>query len=285
MKVWSSASAARLPEIAARRVKNLGRLATTVFSATGRELSAAFDAWRDGRFGNHFGNRTAAAIDGSVAITKNVAAVVGTVGKGLLSDPKRNAPDVFALAMGFYVGGGGLDGNGGIPDTDLALGIGWHRSLFTHSIIAGTVAEGAILALADLASVVVEKLPTNQRDQFWDRLVSAKDRIAQQLAVGTSAGIAYHLAVDATLQPAPYHDLPFSMPMEGHQTLMAANAAAEGVDVFHKKDEETTVGKRTVAAVTDFCSGVAKAYREEKNKPSRNPELQWYREQARLLKK
>jgi hypothetical protein len=179
---------------------------------------------------------------------------------------------VFALAMGFYAGSGGLDGDGGIPDTDLALGVGWHRSLFTHSIIAGTVAEGAILALADLADVVIRQLPTHQRDPFWDRLAVTKDRLAHQLAVGTSAGIAYHLAVDATLQPAPYHGMPLAMPMEAHQALMGMNALAEGADSIAKRH---TIGSRTVRVVSDmggavsgFVSAFATGFKSEWSKKS-----------------
>lgn len=46
--------------------------------------------------------------------------------------------------------------------------------------------------------------------------------------MATSAGIAYHLLVNAFIQPGPYHDLPFSMPIEGHQAAMAASGMAEG---------------------------------------------------------
>lgn len=130
---------------------------------------------------------------------------------------------------------------GEFADSDLALGIGWHRSPFTHSIIAGTVVEGAILALADLTGVIHDKLPP-RHDPFWDKLLAAKDSIAIRLAQGASAGIAYHLGVDATLQPGAYHDLPVSMPMEAHQTLFAMNAVAEGIDVAHKE----TAGERIV---------------------------------------
>lgn len=238
---WGRAGAARLPKLFMRRVKNLGSLVARVAKGTGKEIADAFAAWRRGGFGTHLGDRTAAGIDAGVATAEQLMGAVTAFGKALFADPKKNAPDVFALALGFYAGSGGLDGNGGIPDADLALGIGWHRSVFTHSIIAGTVVEGAILALADLATVVCEKLPASERDPFWDHLTAAKDRIAGQLAAGASAGIAYHLGVDATLQPAPYHDVPFSAPIEGHQAFMAANAVAEGIDAAHK-----TAGRRVV---------------------------------------
>ncbi len=142
-----------------------------------------------------------------------------------------------------------MDGNGGVPDTDITIfGIGDHRSLFTHSIIAGIVVEGAILALADLAGIVCDKLPPGERSEFWDQISRTKDQIAHHLAAGTSAGIAYHLAVDATLQPAAYKDLPLSMPMEAHQALFALNAAVEAQDA--SKRVETT-GEKVVGAVAD----------------------------------
>ena len=35
------------------------------------------------------------------------------------NDPKEAAIKIFAVTMGFNVGGGGIDGDGGIPDLDL----------------------------------------------------------------------------------------------------------------------------------------------------------------------
>jgi hypothetical protein len=248
LKAWGSRSAAQLPVIATRRVKNLGTLLSSLARFSGNELRNAVRAIGEGRFGKHLGNRTAAAIDGSIDITNRVKRTVSAFAGALRSDPKSNAPGVLALAMGFLAGSGGLDGNGGIPDSDLALGIGWHRSPFTHSIIAGIVVEGAILALVDLTGVIHDKLPAGY-DPFWDKLLAAKESIALSFTQGASAGIAYHLGVDATLQPGAYHDLPVSMPLEAHQTLFAMNALAEGVDVTHKQ----TTGQKIV----NQSSGVA----------------------------
>jgi len=248
LKDWGSRSAAQLPVIATRRVKNLGTLLSSLARFSGNELRNAVRAIGEGRFGKHLGNRTAAAIDGSIDVTNRVGITVSAFSSALKGDPKSNAPGVLALAMGFLAGSGGVDGNGGIPDSDLALGIEWHRSPFTHSIIAGIVVEGAILALVDLTGVIHDKLPAGY-DPFWDKLLVAKESIALRFTQGASAGIAYHLGVDATLQPGAYHDLPVSMPMEAHQTLLAMNALAEGVDVSHKQ----TTGQKIV----NQSSGVA----------------------------
>ena len=249
LKQWGKAAAFRFPAIGKRRLKNLGKLARNVAEFSRKEISDAASALQRQQFGTHVGNRIAAGIDTTVDIGHRTYRVTSAIVTALRSDPRNNAPGVLALALGFLVGSGGTDGNGGIPDTDIAMfGIGDHRSIFTHSILAGIVVEGSILALADLANVVCDKLPANNRSPFWDVLVDTKDKIANQLAIGASAGIAYHLAVDATIQPAAYKDLPFSMPMEAHQMLFAVNAVAEGFDATERSD---TPGKRTVAAVSD----------------------------------
>ena len=259
MKSWGAASAARLPAIGKRRIKNFGEMVTTIAKAAGREFQSALNAARSGRFGSHLGQRTAAGIDGTIDFGKQVWHVLGAVGSAVKDDPKKNAPGVLALALGFIAGSGGADGNGGIPDTDIVMfGIGDHRSLFTHSIIAGIVVEGAIMALADLAGIVCDKLPVGQRSAFWDQLSGAKDQIAGQLSAGASAGIAYHLAVDATLQPAAYKDLPISMPMEAHQMLFALNATVEGLDAAKRVQ---TPGEMVVSTVSNGFSALGSGVR------------------------
>lgn len=259
LKYWGRQSASRLPDIATRRIRNLGGLLASVTKFTGKELLDALRAMSQGRFGEHFGNRSAAAIDGVLDLAARIRNATSAMGSALFSDPKANAPGVLALALGFLAGSGGTDANGGIPDADLALGIGWHRSPFTHSIIAGIVVEGAILALADLSTVIHDKLP-RQHDPFWDSLAAAKDSIAERLAQGASAGIAYHLGVDATLQPGAYHDLPINMPMEAHQTLLAMNAAAEGLDVKNKgMTKGQMVVSRTGEAIQDGFQAIGAA--------------------------
>lgn len=265
LKAWGGRSAAQLPFITARRVKNLGALVSSIVRFTGKELVDAVRAISEGRSGAHFSNRSAAAMDGSIEIKNRVTKTASAISSALYSDPKSNAPGVLALATGFLAGSGGMDANGGIPDSDLALGIGWHRSPFTHSIIAGAVVEGAILALVDLTGVIHDKLPPGY-DPFWDKLLVAKENIAARLSEGASAGIAYHLGVDATLQPGAYHGLPISMPMEAHQALLAANAAAEGIDTVNKKKTALAMGQSVVSGVRSFAENVRKGYREAEEK-------------------
>ena len=121
MKSWGTASAARLPAIGKRRIRNFGTMISSIAKAAGREIQSAVNAAKDGQFGSHLGQRTAAGIDGTIDLGKQVWNVLGAVGSAVADDPKKNAPGVLALALGFIAGSGGADGNGGIPDTDIAM--------------------------------------------------------------------------------------------------------------------------------------------------------------------
>lgn len=233
LQAWGGRSAGRFVTLAGRRVSSLASLAARIGSAGKDELTGLYLAAREGRLGAQLGDRTAAAIDGSVALGRDGARLVGGIGAALREDPATQAPRVLGAFLGFYAGSGGLDGDGGIADLDLLAGIGAHRSILTHSILAGVVAEGLLLAVVDLASEVHDRLPAHC-DPLWNRMAEVGRPLTESLAIGTGAGVAYHLLWDAWVEPAPYKDLPFSMPMEGHQTLMAANAMAEGSYVADK---------------------------------------------------
>jgi len=232
LKEWGGRSAGRLLTLGARRVGGLVSLVSAIGKRSWAELVGLIRAADQGNGLSHAGDRTAAAIDGSIALGRDGARVVGAIGRGLVSNPREAAPRVLGAFLGFYAGSGGLDGNGGIPDLDLLAGIDAHRSILTHSFLAGVVAEGTLLAIADLSAQIMNRLPADH-DPLWDGLAKAAAPLTASLATGASAGIAYHLLVDALIQPAPYHDLPFSMPIEGHQAAMAASGAAEGVAAAH----------------------------------------------------
>jgi hypothetical protein len=229
LRQWGGRSAGRLLNLTARRIGGLASMAASIGKGAWSELSNLMKAAGHGAALEHVGDRTAAAIDGSIALGKDGARILSAISHGMISKPKETAPTVLGAFLGFYAGSGGVDGNGGIPDLDLLAGIDAHRSILTHSILAGIIAEGALLAIADLAAQVHERLPIDH-DLLWDELAKSAAPLTTSLATGTSAGIAYHLLVDAFIQPAPYHDLPFSMPIEGHQAAMAASGMAEGVD-------------------------------------------------------
>jgi hypothetical protein len=87
--------------------------------------------------------------------------------------------------------------------------------------------------------------------------------LTESLAIGTSAGLAYHLLVDALIQPAPLHGLPVEMPIEMHQTIMAASGLAEavnaaghagrreGIEIVQSGPPDLSTGRRVVKAFGD----------------------------------
>jgi hypothetical protein len=262
LKGWGTRSASRLLMLAGRRVGGLAKLATVLGRAGFGELTGVFSASRQSRLSTHIGDRAAAAIDGTIALGRDGTRLIAGVARALVRDPKGTAPAVLGGLLGFSAGSGGLDGNGGIPDLDLLAGIGAHRSPLTHTIIAGIIAEGLLLALADLAAEVHGKLP-HEHDPLWDGLARIGRPLTESLAIGTSAGLAYHLLVDALIQPAALHGLPAHMPMEGHQTIMAASGLAEGanaaghagrreaVEIVQGGPPEMSTGRRVVKAFGD----------------------------------
>ena len=89
--------------------------------------------------------------------------------------------------LGFYLGighGEGGFGDGGIPDLDLTFGgIGWHRSILTHSIVADAFVETAVLSLIDLNNTVHRNLPTGH-SEFWNELLRYGGAAANSFVTG-----------------------------------------------------------------------------------------------------
>ncbi len=274
LRTWGMRAAGRLPYLGARRVNGLAKLATGLARLGGNELVGFYKAARTGGFGGHFGQRTAAAIDGTLAFGSEGARYLRAIGRDLLRDPRGMAPRVLGAVLGFYTGSGGIDGNGGLPDLDLMAGIGHHRSPLTHSILAGIMAEGALMALVDLAAEIQDRLPYDH-DILWDGMARVGRPFIHSASVSLSAGVAWHLLVDAGIQPAPYHDLPFSMPIEAHQAAFAVNGTAEGVDATVRagrvarggdliepaQEQKPSTGERVVTKVVGGVQRAAAAAR------------------------
>lgn len=227
LAAWGRRAGLRYLKLGALRGRALFGLLATLGRSGAAEVRGLIAAGQAGRLGEQVGDRSAAAIDSSIAIGKAAARLARSLGQALAEDPRRNGPAVLAAFLGFYAGSGGVDGDGGIPDLDLLAGIDAHRALFTHSVLAGIAAEGTLLALADLAGEIHDRLPRDH-DRLWDTLADAASPLTDSLTAGMSAGIAYHLLWDAAIEPAPYKDLPVEMSLEAHAAVLAANGLAEG---------------------------------------------------------
>lgn len=209
-----------------RRCSNLMEMATLLTRFVGTETSSLIHAHRQGVADQHIAALQAKA---GTSIREKTATGTKFIGD-LIANPREMAPHVILGALSFYLGSGGLDGDGGVPDQDLALGLGAHRSILTHSILSGAVIEALAISALDLIRSVHVNLPPNH-DRLWDNIVQGGGSFAEIFTRYVSLGISYHLAVDATIDGSGlYKDLPVALPAEGHQVVAAVNAAAEGAD-------------------------------------------------------
>ena len=164
----------------------------------------------------------------SYKVVKNIITLLKT-------NPKEAAPTLFLGFVGFLCGSGGVDGNGGIPDLDIVTGgIGNHRSIFFHSVISAAILETIVFSSVKAINIMHSKLP-EEHDSFWDAVICKTDW-AEAFVTGLCTGIAYHLLIDGTIQGnKAYVNLPFSMPLEGHNTIFVTNAIMEAIDLDKKK--------------------------------------------------
>ncbi|MEQ1668044.1 MAG: hypothetical protein ABL868_06270, partial [Sulfuriferula sp.] len=233
LKDWGIRSAKRFGTVFLKRVTNLAGLLAKLTSASAGEVLNALNAMSDGQLGEHMANRSNAAASALSAMQQAALKTFSVIADGLNRNPAESATQLFSTVVGFYAGSGG-NGDGGIPDLDLMAGIGAHRSIFTHSIFAGAFIETAVLSLIDLTEVIHEKLPADH-DPFWDKMLKYQNLSGETFITGASLGIATHLGIDTTIDGfTPYKDLPISLPMELHETLMGLNATAEGAYGLHR---------------------------------------------------
>ena len=240
IKIWGMNSAKLCGQLAIRRGKGLLRGVSNLLCFTAYEAGSFANAVKTKNVLTHLSGRKIVAYNTIKKESKKLYQKLKLFSAYLRSNPKEAAPQMFLGFIGFLIGSGGLDGDGGIPDIDLAFGIGKHRSILTHSILPALAIETIAFSLVTLVNTVHSKLP-EKHDRFWDKLVENNKKLAMAFAGGTCAGIAYHLLVD--MNPTadaikPYSDLPFSTTMAGHQAIFGANAVVEIIDLKEKGNHE-----------------------------------------------
>lgn len=220
-----------------RRGKNFGRLIKTLGNSLIGEGIEITEAIRTKRIKEHISQHGKTASNSAIHAGKSAKNLFQRLSLEIKSDPSKHIPKLVAGTLGFLGASGGFDGDGGVPDLDFLGGIGAHRSIFTHSIIAGIVIETVLISFSDLTKTVYKNLP-EQHDQLWDRLINGNEELLIALSQGISAGIAYHLGVDATIDgDGLYRDLPAPIPQEAHQIIISTNAAAEGANCIQSTDK------------------------------------------------
>ena len=232
--VWGAACGFDFAGAATRRVKNLAHFAKSSVLFVGKETMSGYAAWSDNRLPIHLQSRASDAVDSVRRVSRTVNAFARQFSKSLQADPADAGVQLLTLVVTSLVVSGGPDGNGGAPDLDLMAGIDAHRSILSHSILMGAALEAGILSLLGVVKMTHSKLPA-QHDEMWDSLFEQAKKITVTASMGVGIGMAYHLLVDGLVQPAPYHGLPFSMPIEAHQTLFAVNGVGEAIDIGKKE--------------------------------------------------
>lgn len=224
---WGANIVKRLGSSFTRRVGNVVDLSIFLLEKTGGLVIDFSKAAINGRGIEHSRQLGTNGWAAGAKFVESSSNAVRSLIADLRSKPKEVAPELLVSALAFFVVGGGLDGDGGVPDLDIELfGIGGHRSIFTHSIVAGTIIETSLYSLIDLVVIAHNHLPENH-DPLWDSIFKRSHSVTSGLVRGSSAGLAYHLAVDSVVQPGVFRDLPFSAPLEVHQVIAGANAASE----------------------------------------------------------
>jgi hypothetical protein len=227
LRDWARTIPAVALEGVVRRGRGLKNAATKAIEVSQREWQSGQSAWRQSRLLPHLKDRAAATTKAASDLAAAGRAIATAYTKTLAKNPRTEAPILAARVFGFMAGSGGLDGDGGIPDLDLLGGIGDHRSLLTHTVVAGIVTETVVLAFVDLAGRLYDYLPL-EHDPLWEYLDQRDSRIIAALLGGVSAGLAYHFAVDATADSGgAYAATKGIIPPAGDDLLQAANALAE----------------------------------------------------------
>lgn len=230
---WGTDSGKTLAAAATRRVKNVVQLLYSGACFVGGEASTGWRAWQRGELVGHAQRRASRAVETARDGYAQISDFAGRMAQALKDKPQDTGVHLLTLVLTSLLVSGGPDGDGGAPDLDLMFGIDAHRSILSHSILMGAALEAGLLSLLGLVRLVYQQLPA-QHDPLWDSIHSQAANIALAASRGASVGIAYHLLVDGLVQPAPYHDLPVSLPIEAHQTVFVVNAAGEATDVRHK---------------------------------------------------
>ena len=234
-KRWALYTSRVFPQVTVRRASNLKDFAGNIIKWTYSETKDLVNAGKKRELIEHTKKRTNDLIKCSKESLKYLKELISNFNKLIKDEPKDAAIKIFAALMGFNVGGGGIDGDGGIPDLDLMVSIGAHRSIITHSVLPTIFFEGLFLSMIGLVKIVHKNLPADH-DPLWDDIKNNNEKFLKIFYNGMSAGLIYHLGFDATIDgDGTYKNLPFSMPQYGHQVLIALNSFTELVDSISKK--------------------------------------------------
>lgn len=231
--------ALKVPLTAAEVSLRRGRNAKATVWAVGRwirdEGKMAWEARGEKGLMSHLKRRTKDGVTQTRDLALSAQGILVDYGKRVKADPRSEAPALVIGVIAFLAASGGLDGDGGIPDLDLLGGIGAHRSLLTHTIVAGIVVETLARSAADLTARIHGHLP-DPHDSLWDILSRGDSNVVEALCSGVSLGLSYHFAVDATADAGgAYAALRGTVAPAVDDLIQAGNASVEGNDAIRRR--------------------------------------------------
>ena len=211
--------------------QNSAKLVGQLIRATGNKVNSIAsrvknDGWKAAAVGE-LSDASRATVDFGRKVAENLSKF-----KELPAEVKREQL-AWGLAATLAALGtaGGFDMEGGVPDLDIRVfGIGGHRSVLFHSILAGFGTEFLIRFSFGLCRRLKHHLPL-EHSPLWDQFFVLSEKMESGAVAGSWFGIAVHLFRDASLfsqSTKPYSDLPFHMTMGGHQAALAGNATLAG---------------------------------------------------------
>lgn len=154
-----------------------------------------------------------------------------------IEQKKENIVDFIIITISMFIFGGGLDFEGGLPDTDLKFSIGSHRNIFTHSVLVGFTVEFSIRFIYYLLMKLEEK-GIYTKNIMLKKFFEFFKRKNEKIISGMWLGLFIHFLKDANLfseRIKPYSGIK-GLSMEGHKSLFASNALLSAV--FSKNENE-----------------------------------------------
>lgn len=136
---------------------------------------------------------------------------------------------VIIIFMTFIVSGG-VDLEGGLPDTDLVFDVGMHRNIFTHTILIGLTVEFTVRFLVALITES-EKRGYTPKSKFLQAVLKFAKKHYNAAISGMWLGLFLHFLKDANLlsnRTKPYAGIN-GLSMGQHKFIFASNAFASAL--------------------------------------------------------
>jgi hypothetical protein len=166
-------------------------------------------------------------------IFDRTAEITADIIKYFMKKTAREKKDLLIMSVTFFLialaTAGGLDREGGLPDSDLKFGIKGHRNIISHTIVTGLVMEFTIRVFMGIVNEVYSNLPIDHH-KIWDVAKGLADKYEPILVSAGWAGLSLHLIKDSGLfhgmniDIKRYVDIPIPLSDNFHQMLFGTNS-------------------------------------------------------------